>query len=75
MTLHYFQEDKLTPTQDKRLRVVFEEHSSTQKGFVRGGNCAARNKDGGRFTPAVVEQLASEHETVDEFITALETRM
>lgn len=30
--------------------------------------------DDGKFTPAMVEQLASEFESVDEFIAALEAR-
>ena len=28
-----------------------------------------------RFTPVTVEQMASEHETVDDFISALEARV
>lgn len=88
MTLHYFQLDRLDPEQDKRLRKVFQERSSAPEkggggrsaggggGVSRGGSC--RDTGTGvcdRFTPATVEQLASEHETVDGFISALEARV
>lgn len=80
MTLHYFQVNKLDPAQDKRLRAVFREHPGQQgeggmtqasSNRVRGG---IRARDGVQFTPAMVEQLASEYEFVDEFIAALEAR-
>ena len=64
MTLHYFQIDQLEPAQDKRLRHVFQEQQASEKGSI----CD-------RFTPATVEQMASEHETVDGFISALEDRI
>ena len=70
MTLHYFQVAKLDPEQDRRLREIFKEYPATPK--ARGG---ARTGDGGRFTPAMVEQEASEHESVDDFIQALEARV
>lgn len=70
MTLHYFQVTKLDPEQDSRLREIFKEYPTTPK--TRGGS---RNGDGGRFTPAMVEQEASEHENVDDFISALEARV
>lgn len=75
MTLHYFQMDQLTPMQDKRLRAVFEEHPPVYKCASAGGYHAARMGDRGRFTPAVVEQLASEYDTIDDFIGALEARV
>lgn len=65
MTLHYFQVDQLEPAQDKRLRNVFREQQASPE---RGRVCE-------RFTPATVEQMASEHETVDGFISALEARV
>ena len=62
MTLHYFQIDQLEPEQDKRLRNVFQgQQASPEKEPICN-----------RFTPATVEQMASEHETVDGFISALE---
>eukprot|EP00904_Undaria_pinnatifida_P012172 jgi/Undpi1/8085/HiC_scaffold_24.g10557.m1 len=64
MTLHYFQIDQLEPAQDKRLQHVFQEQQASEKGSI----CD-------RFTPATVEQMASEHETVDGFISALEDRI
>lgn len=70
MTLHYFQVTKLDPAQDRRLREIFKEYPTPLK--TRGGS---RNGDGGRFTPAMVEQEASEHENVDDFIKALEARV
>lgn len=79
MTLHYFQVDKLEPAQDKRLRKVFKEHSAPPErgaGASRGGGCRDTDKRVcDRFTPATVEQMASEHETVDDFISALEARV
>lgn len=72
MTLHYFQVTKLDPEQDSRLREIFKEYPTTPK--TRGGG-GHRNGDGGRFTPAMVEQEASEHENVDDFIKALEARV
>lgn len=74
MTLHYFQMDQLTPMQEKRLQAVFEEHPPARKCPPDGGYHAARMGDRGRFTPAVVEQLASEYDTIDTFIGALEER-
>eukprot|EP00752_Nemacystus_decipiens_P011862 g10522.t1 len=70
MTLHYFQVNKLDSEQDRRLREIFKEYPATPK--ARRGS---RNGDGGRFTPAMVEQEASEHENVDDFIKALEARV
>lgn len=79
MTLHYFQVDKLEPEQDRRLREIFKENPKTAKtrggsGSRRDGGSGAHNRDRGHFTPAMVEQEASEHETVDGFIAALEAR-
>ena len=65
MTLHYFQVDQLEPAQDKRLRKVFQKEEAP---LERGPICD-------RFTPATVEQMASEHETVDGFISALEAQV
>lgn len=85
MTRHYFQIDKLEPRQEERLKTVFEElPASSSKQDVTGsrggksfrGTSARGHANGhlGRFTPAVVEQVASEHETIDDFISALEAR-
>ena len=83
MTRHYFQVDKLGPAQDKRLRKVFKEPSAPPErggsarglGSSRGGSCRDSGKGVcDRFTPATVEQMASEHDTVDDFISALEAR-
>lgn len=81
MTLHYFQVKELELAQDKRLRAVFKELPGGG-GEGRGGRGAKGSSrsecggggrgDRGQFTPAMVEQVASEHETVDEFISALE---
>lgn len=70
MTMHYFQVTKLDPDQERRLREIFREYPTTPK-----TRRSSRNGDGGRFTPAMVEQEASEHENVDDFITALEARV
>ena len=82
MTLHYFQVDKLDPQQDKRLRKVFMGNSAPERGGSARGVEVSRGgyRDAGkgvcdRFTPATVEQMASEHETVDDFISALEARV
>lgn len=80
MTRHYFQVDKLDAEQEARLKVVFQEYPASSVGVGRGSPRGSRRSDGrdigdrGRFTPAVVEQVASEHESVDDFITALEAR-
>lgn len=71
MTLHYFQATELQPEQDRRLREIFKEYPTPPK--PRGG--PSRTGDKGRFTPAMVEQEASEHENVDDFIKALEARV
>ncbi len=73
MTLHYFQIDKLEPEQDRRLREIFKEYPKTQKRGSRGISGGAG--DGGKFTPAMVEQEACEHDCVDEFLSALEARV
>eukprot|EP00903_Cladosiphon_okamuranus_P014647 g13582.t1 len=70
MTMHYFQVKELDQEQDRRLREIFKEYPTTPK--TQGGS---RTGDGGRFTPAMVEQEASEHENVDDFISALEARV
>lgn len=87
MTRHYFQIDKLEPKQEARLKKVFLEPSAGVATEVVVGSCGSSGGSrtigkGGRavgdlgcFTPAVVEQVASEHETVDEFIAALEARV
>lgn len=81
MTLHYFQVSELEPSQDKRLRKVFmEEQVPERRGSARGVSRSSGCRDSGkgvcdRFTPATVEQMASEHETVDDFISALEARV
>lgn len=90
MTKHYFQIADLEPRQEKRLQAVFQDVprpvSSSSRGGVRdargrtisnGGtlDCGKATGDLGRFTPAVVEQVASEYETVDDFISALESRI
>lgn len=63
MTRHFFAVDELTADQDRRLRIVFvEDPPSPGDGVVVGRN----------ITPAVVEQLAGEFDTVDDFISALE---
>lgn len=87
MTRHYFQVDKLPPNQEKRLEAVFQELPGASLN-VEGGRDARGRKsnngvldcgravgDLGRFTPAVVEQVASEHESVNDFISALEARI
>ena len=78
MTLRYFQIDNLEPAQDERLRAIFSESKSPpEQGRRPASRRTAGNDEGrmGRFTPAVVEQLANEHDTVDEYITALEARL
>lgn len=82
MTRHYFQVDKLEPEQDKRLREIFKEYPALPNGRGggsrnggSGGGGGSGSGDGGRFTPAMVEQEASEHESVDDFIAALEARV
>lgn len=76
MTLHYFQIDRLKPHQEDRLKLIFQETSAPPAGARRGSSKGGHdNGERGKFTPAVVEQLASEHETVDEFIAALEARL
>lgn len=75
MTLHYFQIDKLEPEQEKRLRAVFKEPPPQEGGVSRRGCGVSGTEDGGRFTPAVVEQEASEHENVDDFIAGLMARV
>lgn len=81
MTCHYFQVGKLEPAQEQRLRAVFKEYPAQQggeggtRGVSGGGRRGIVKRDGLRFTPAVVEQVASEHETVDDFIAALEARI
>ncbi|CAM9180173.1 unnamed protein product [Ectocarpus sp. 4 AP-2014] len=80
MTLHYFQVDKLEPEQDRRLREIFKDYPEPAKtrGSSRCGGGSGRvagGGDGGRFTPAMVEQEASEHESIDGFIAALEVRV
>lgn len=90
MTKHYFQIDELEPRQKKRLQAVFQDiprpASSSSGGEVRDArgrtisnsgtlDCGKATGDFGRFTPAVVEQVASEYETVDDFISALESRI
>lgn len=81
MTLHYFQVDQLDPAQDKRLRKVFKEQQAPERVRAARGVCREWCDDTGegvvcdQFTPATVEQLASEHDTVDDFISALEARV
>ncbi|CAN0188246.1 unnamed protein product [Ectocarpus sp. 12 AP-2014] len=80
MTLHYFQVAKLEPEQDRRLREIFKDYPEPAKtrGSSRCGGGSGRvagGGDGGRFTPAMVEQEASEHESIDGFIAALEARV
>ncbi|CAN0119203.1 unnamed protein product [Scytosiphon promiscuus] len=78
MTRHYFQVDKLEPQQDERLREIFKEYPAlpkTRGGGSRSSSGGGDGGDGGRFTPAMVEQEASEHESIDDFITALEARV
>lgn len=65
MTLHYFQLEKLEPEQDTRLRAIFGEAT------VQPRRAWGRRP---QFTPAMVEQMASEHESIDNFISALEAR-
>lgn len=87
MTRHYFQADKLQPHQENRLKAVFQEVPGLSPTGERGRDARGRKSktsvlecgravgDFGRFTPAVVEQVASEHESVDDFISALEARI
>lgn len=80
MTLHYFQVPQLDPAHEKRLRKVFKEDQAPEKvGSTRGVSRDWYGDTGkgvcGRFTPATVEQMASEHDTVEDFIYALEARV
>ncbi|CAN0470740.1 unnamed protein product [Scytosiphon promiscuus] len=75
MTLHYFQIDSLEPAQNTRLRHVFNEHPAPEGTRSARGLRPTGKEVCDRFTPATVEQMASEHETVDDFISALEARV
>eukprot|EP00904_Undaria_pinnatifida_P012125 jgi/Undpi1/8042/HiC_scaffold_24.g10514.m1 len=65
MTRHFFEVDHLTVDQDQRLRSIFGDGGG-------GGGGEAGEGEKKNITPAVVEQLAGEFDTVDEFIVALE---
>ena len=66
MTRHFFQVDDLKEEEHERLRAVFgdDEVSSCVDGGIAGTSH--------RITPAMVEQLAGEHESLEDFIEALE---
>lgn len=71
MTIHFFQKE-LTAEQKARLKAVFDEASVARR---REAGLSLGNGDdsnGGELTPAIVEQVAGEHEDVDEFLAALE---
>lgn len=76
MTLHYFQLEKLEVEQEERLRTIFAEAPDVpSRRISRGKGHRSPPGNAGCFTPAVVEQVASEHESVDDFISALELRI
>lgn len=65
MTCHLFQ-TQATTEQKRRLEALFDENAAaSRRAFDRSG-------DEGRLTPAVLEQMAGEHEKVDDFLDALE---
>lgn len=66
MTRHFFGVETLTTDQDSRLRAVFDDSSPASGGAMGGGG------EGREITPATVEQVAGEFDTVDTFIEALE---
>lgn len=59
MTRHFFEVDELDSLREERLRKVFE---------ASGGGSGGR-----KITPAMVEQLAGEFDTLDGFIEAMES--
>lgn len=66
MTRHFFQTD-LTSEQQVRLAAIFDEDIG-----VAQRRLFDRSRDHGRVTPAVIEQMAGEYDTVDEFLEGLE---
>lgn len=65
MTMHFFQTE-LTSEQRARLEAVFGERAvASRRMFDSTG-------DEGHLTPAVIEQLCGEYDTVDEFLASLE---
>ena len=73
MTRHFFEVDQLTVDQDQRLRSIFDEDQPPSPcDRVVGDGSGAGGREERTITPAVVEQLAGENDTVDEFIVALE---
>lgn len=62
MTRHFFQRD-----QKGRLEASFDEQIGVAQRRRLDRSC-----DQGRLTPAVVDQMAGEYDTVDEFLEALE---
>ncbi|CAN0107280.1 unnamed protein product [Ectocarpus sp. 12 AP-2014] len=72
MTKHFFPEESesITDEQKKRLQDVFSDEAAAvrcKRTSKRGGGA-----DGGQLTPATVEQMLGEHDTVDDFLDALE---
>lgn len=65
MTRHFFQQE-LTGEQMSRLEAVFDDNSIALRGKYD------YSTDEGRLTPAVVEQMAGEYDTVDEYLVGLE---
>lgn len=65
MTRHFFKTD-LTAEQMSRLEAVFDESAEASRRLFD------RSRNQGRLTPAVIEQMAGEYDTVDEFLDALE---
>ena len=66
MTRHFFQVEDLTASEHDRLRVVFGDGVAS---FSAAGGIGGNTH---RITPATVEQLAGEHDSVGDFIEALE---
>lgn len=69
MTCHYFDVENLRVDQDERLKAFFAEPLASS---ARSPSFRGRGQGRGFITPALVEQLAGEFDTVDSFLEALE---
>lgn len=63
MTRHFFQTE-LTDEQNKQLKEIFDDNSIAKRAEYD-------MTDEGQLTPAVVEQMAGEYDTVDEYLEGL----
>lgn len=64
MTSHFFGK-QLTSSQEQLLQEILGEEMTEQRRQFDTG------EDEGKLTPAVVEQMAGEYDTIDEFLQAL----